>query len=79
MMAIDNRYDEDHVDRATSFQNGEIATSTQSIPTHNLTAHREAIYRDTHQQVYQVKQDSTEAVCRVRSHEVDRRVTEADF
>jgi len=48
----------------------------------------EAAYRDTHRQAYQevdcevyqeVDQDSTEAACRQRNHEVDRMVTEADF
>ena len=82
-MAIDNRYNEEDVDGATSFQKGEITTSTQSNPTHNSTAHREAIQRDTHREVDRevnvVNQDSTEAANRERNHEVDRRVTEADF
>jgi hypothetical protein len=49
-MAIDNRYDED-VDGATSFQKGEITTSTQSSPTNNSKAHQEAIYQDTYREV----------------------------
>jgi len=82
-MAIDNRYDEEDVDGATSFQKGQITTSTQSNPTHNSTAHREAIHRDTlrevNREVNLVNQDSTEAANRERNHEVDRRVTEANF
>jgi len=47
-----------------------------------LKAHLEAIYRDTHRvdrEVYLVDQDSAEAAYRERNHEVDRRVTKADF
>jgi hypothetical protein len=44
-MAIDNRYDEEDVHGATSFQKGEITTFTQSNPTNNSKAHREAIYQ----------------------------------
>jgi len=50
-MAIDNRYDEEDVDGATSFQKGEITTSTQSNPTNNSKAHQEAIYQDTYPEV----------------------------
>jgi len=82
-MAIDNRYDEEDVDGAMCFQKGEITTSTQSNPTHNSTAHGEAIHRDTHREVDRevnvVNQDSTEAAIRERNHEVHRKVTEADF
>ena len=70
-MAIDNRYDEEDVDRAMSFEMGKITTSTQSNPTHNSTAHHEATYRDTHRQVYKVEQDSTEAAFGERNREVD--------
>ena len=52
-MAIDNRYDGEDVDGATSFQKGEITTSTQSNPTNNSKAHREAIYQDTYREVDQ--------------------------
>jgi hypothetical protein len=52
-MAIDNRYDEEDVDGATSFQKGEITTSTQSNPTNNSKAYREAIYQDTYREVDQ--------------------------
>jgi hypothetical protein len=52
-MAINNRYDEEDVDRATSFQKGEITTSTQSNSTNNSKAHREAIYQDTYREVDQ--------------------------
>jgi hypothetical protein len=82
-MAMDNRYDEEDVDGATSFQKGEITTSTQSNPTNNSKAHWEEIYQDTYREVerevYLVDQDSTEVAYRQRNHEVDRRVTEADF
>jgi hypothetical protein len=54
-MAIDNRYDEEDVDGATSFQKGEITTTTQSNPTNNSKAHREAIYQATY---YEVDQSS---------------------
>jgi hypothetical protein len=50
-MAIDNRYDEEDVDGETSFQMGEITTSTQPNPTKNSKAHREAIYQDTYREV----------------------------
>jgi hypothetical protein len=70
MLAIDNRYDEEHLDGATSFQKGEITTSTQSNPTYNSKAHREAIYHDTY---HEVDQDSAEAAYRERNHEVNRR------
>jgi hypothetical protein len=48
-----------------------------------VEAHREPVYRDTHQEVdrevYQaVDQDSTEAAYRERNDEVGRMVTEAD-
>jgi len=55
-MAIDNRYDEEHVDGAMSFQKGEIAMSTQSNPTNRSTSQRE-IYQDTYREV---DQDSPE-------------------
>jgi hypothetical protein len=50
-MAIDNRYDEEDAQGATSFQKREIPTSTQSNPTNNCKAHREAIYQDTYREV----------------------------
>jgi hypothetical protein len=34
-MAMDNRYDGEDVEGATSFQKGEITTSTQSSPINN--------------------------------------------
>jgi hypothetical protein len=74
-MAIDKRYEE-VVDGATNIQKREIAVSDQSSTTDKSKAHLEAVCRDTHQQVYQVDQDSTEAA---RTYEVDRMVTEADF
>jgi len=52
-MAIDNRYDEEDLDGATSFQKGEITTSTQSNPTNNSKAHREAMYQATYRGVDQ--------------------------
>jgi len=50
-MAIGDRYDEEDVDGATCFRKGEITISTQSNPTNNSTAHREAIYQDMHREV----------------------------
>jgi len=92
-MATDNQYDGEVVDGATKFQKREIAVSTRS--TDKSKAHLEEVYRDTHRQVYQevlptsheyaerhvyqVDQDSTEAACRERNHEIDQMVTEADF
>jgi hypothetical protein len=52
MMAIDYRYDEEDVDGAMSFQEGEITTSTQSNPTNDSKAHQEAIYQDTNREFY---------------------------
>jgi len=81
-MAIDIRYDEEDVDGATSFQKGEITTSTLSNPTDNSTAHREEIYRESTEKSTGKSTKSTktaEAAYRERNHEVDRMVTEADF
>jgi hypothetical protein len=50
-MALDIGYDGEDVDGATSFQKGVITTSTQSNPTNNCKAHREAIYEDTYREV----------------------------
>jgi len=52
-MTIDNRYDEEDVDGATSFQKGEITTSIQSNHTNDSKAHQEAIYQDTYREVDQ--------------------------
>jgi hypothetical protein len=70
-MAVDNGYNE-VVDGATNFQKREIAVSAQSSPTDKLKAHQEAVYRDTHREVYrevdrqayQIDQDSTDAAYR---------------
>jgi hypothetical protein len=74
-MAIDNRYEEEDVDGATSSKGGDNYLYT--IKSYQqLKAHREAMYRDTHQvdrEVYLVDQDSAEAAYRERNHEVDRR------
>jgi len=106
-MVIDNRYDEEDVDGATSFQKGEIThlhnrilpttqklTGRQSTKTRTVKstsqvlptgrqAYQEAIYRDTlrdvDRDVYLVDHNSAEAACRERNHEIDRRVTKADF
>ena len=41
---------------------------------------RDAVYGDTHREVYQeVDEDTTEAADRKRTHEVDRMVIAADF
>jgi len=40
------------------------------------------MYRDTHRvdrEVYLIDHDSGEATCRERNHDVDRRVSEAEF
>jgi hypothetical protein len=52
-MAIDNRFDNEALEGATSFQTGEIITSTQSHPTNNSKAHQEAICQDTYREVDQ--------------------------
>jgi len=69
------------------FKKREIAVSDQSSPTNKSKAHQQAVYWDTHRevyrevhwQVYQVDPDSTEAVYRESTYEVNRMVTEADF
>ena len=57
--------------------------STGQVLPASRQAHREAIYRDSHQavdrEVYLVKQDSTKVTYRERNHDVDRIVTEVDF
>jgi hypothetical protein len=54
-------------------------TVSKMRPTDKLKAHRDAVYSDTHREVYQVHQDSTEAAYRKRNHEVDQMVTKADI
>jgi len=51
-MGNDNPYDDDVIDGGTNFQKREIAVSTRSSPTDKSKAHREAVYQDTHLQVY---------------------------
>jgi vancomycin resistance protein YoaR len=87
-MAIDDQYDGEVVNGATNFHKRAIAVSTRSSSTNKSKAHLEAVYRDTHRQIYQavdrqvyqeIDQDSTEAAYRERKHEFDQMVTEADF
>ena len=78
-MAINNRYDEEDVDGATSFQKGEITTSTQSNPTNNSKAHRRQstktrTMKSTSQVLPTSRQAHREAIYQDTHREVDREV-----
>jgi hypothetical protein len=77
-MAIDNRY-EAVVDGATNFLKWEIDVSDQSRPTDKLKAHLEAVCRDTHGQVYQEVQPTSQKFAERQVYQVDQDSAEAVY